>query len=132
MSGSLFVAGKKKVKVGRIMNSVEHGKDGTSWVPEDVLDIMTQCECLFERRDHVERVPPPHPAEAPPQNTAVMCRGVTKQFGAGEAAVMALRGIDLDVYAGQMTLLKGPSGSGKSTLLAVLSGLLRYLIGGTR
>jgi putative ABC transport system ATP-binding protein len=57
-------------------------------------------------------------------NPLVVCRGVTKQFGAGEAAVMALRGIDLDVYDGQMTLLVGESGCGKTTLISVIAGLL--------
>jgi putative ABC transport system ATP-binding protein len=69
--------------------------------------------------------PDSNSAEAPPHDHAVVtCRGVTKQFGAGEAAVMALRGIDLDVYAGQMTLLVGESGCGKTTLISVIAGLL--------
>jgi putative ABC transport system ATP-binding protein len=54
----------------------------------------------------------------------VQCRGVTKQFGEGEATVMALRGVDLDVYGGQMTLLVGESGCGKTTLISVIAGLL--------
>src|SRR5260370_5611830 len=54
----------------------------------------------------------------------VVCRGVTKQFGEGEAAVMAPRGIDLDVYDGQITLLVGESGCGKTTLISVIAGLL--------
>lgn len=58
------------------------------------------------------------------RTTAVSCRGVTKQFGTGEAMVRALRGIDLDVYAGEMTLLVGPSGCGKTTLLSVVCGIL--------
>jgi putative ABC transport system ATP-binding protein len=61
---------------------------------------------------------------APPDNALVVCRGVTKQFGEGEAAVMALRGIDLDVFDGQMTLLVGESGCGKTTLISVIAGLL--------
>src|SRR5438067_11866254 len=55
---------------------------------------------------------------------AVRCRGVTKQFGAGEAAVMALRGVDADVRLGELTLLVGPSGCGKTTLISVIAGLL--------
>src|SRR5947209_5511219 len=55
---------------------------------------------------------------------AVHVRGVTKQFGSGEAAVMALRGVDADVRLGELTLLVGPSGCGKTTLISVIAGLL--------
>jgi putative ABC transport system ATP-binding protein len=51
--------------------------------------------------------------------------GVRKTYGSGEAAVHALRGLDLDVYAGELLVLLGPSGSGKSTLLNILGGLDR-------
>jgi putative ABC transport system ATP-binding protein len=46
--------------------------------------------------------------------------GVTKTYDAGELAVQALRGIDLDIERGQMTAIVGPSGSGKSTLMHIL------------
>jgi putative ABC transport system ATP-binding protein len=55
---------------------------------------------------------------------AATCRGVTKSFGEGNACTWALRGVDLDIYAGQMTLLVGPSGCGKTTLLSVVAGTL--------
>lgn len=55
---------------------------------------------------------------------AVCCRGVTKEFGSGEAQVRALRGIDVDIQYGQMTLLVGPSGCGKTTLISIMAGLL--------
>jgi putative ABC transport system ATP-binding protein len=55
---------------------------------------------------------------------AVQIRGVTKAFGAGENRVVALRGVDWDVYPGQMSLLVGPSGCGKTTLLSVIAGIL--------
>jgi putative ABC transport system ATP-binding protein len=55
---------------------------------------------------------------------AVRVRGLLKHFGSGEQRVQALRGIDWDVYAGQMTLLVGPSGCGKTTLLSVIAGIL--------
>jgi putative ABC transport system ATP-binding protein len=57
-------------------------------------------------------------------DVAVMCHGVTKVFGTGAARVEALRGVDLDVVLGQMTMLVGPSGCGKTTLLSVIAGLL--------
>lgn len=56
---------------------------------------------------------------------AVQCRGVIKEFGSGQARIRVLRGIDLDIYAGETTFLVGPSGCGKTTLISVIAGLLR-------
>ncbi len=50
-------------------------------------------------------------------------RGVTKVYHMGEVEVHALRGIDLDLFESEFTVLLGPSGSGKSTLLNILGGL---------
>lgn len=55
---------------------------------------------------------------------AVHCRQVTKTFGAGNAAVRALRGVDLDVRTGELMMLVGPSGCGKTTLISVIAGVL--------
>ena len=52
-------------------------------------------------------------------------RGVTKIYDMGEVKVQALRGIDLDLFSGELIVLLGPSGSGKSTLLNILGGLDR-------
>src|SRR5688500_17296565 len=58
------------------------------------------------------------------EGTAVVCRGVTKEFGQGDTKVQALRGIDVEVPTGEMTLLVGPSGCGKTTLISIIAGLL--------
>jgi putative ABC transport system ATP-binding protein len=55
---------------------------------------------------------------------AVRCRELTKEFGDGDSKVLALRGVDLEVYTGQMTLLVGQSGCGKTTLISIIAGLL--------
>jgi putative ABC transport system ATP-binding protein len=54
---------------------------------------------------------------------------VQKQYGTGEAAVFALRGVDFTVDEGELIVLLGPSGSGKSTLLNILGGLDRPTLG---
>jgi len=63
------------------------------------------------------------------RDVAVSCRGVTKEFGVGDAMVRALRGVDLDIYAGELSLLVGPSGCGKTTLLSVICGILNPTAG---
>jgi putative ABC transport system ATP-binding protein len=60
---------------------------------------------------------------------AVRTRDLTKVFGFGEAQVQALRGINLEIHLGELTMLVGPSGSGKTTLLSVITGLLNASAG---
>lgn len=50
----------------------------------------------------------------------IRLRGVTKTFGTGDAAIQALRGVDLDVAEGDFLAVMGPSGSGKSTMMNIL------------
>src|SRR5262245_14318074 len=57
-------------------------------------------------------------------HAAVSLRGVTKEFGANGTKTLALRGVDLEIDDGQLTLLVGPSGCGKTTLISIVAGLL--------
>jgi putative ABC transport system ATP-binding protein len=59
----------------------------------------------------------------PPDSAVFEVRGLTKVYRMGEVDVAALRGIDLDVFDGELLILLGPSGSGKSTLLNIMGGL---------
>ena len=52
-------------------------------------------------------------------------RDLVKVYGAGDTAVRALDGVDVDLVRGELTAIMGPSGSGKSTLMHCLAGLDR-------
>jgi len=52
-----------------------------------------------------------------------VARNLTKVYPMGEVEVLALRGVDFDLYPKEFVVLLGPSGSGKSTLLNILGGL---------
>ncbi|GAA2363397.1 ABC transporter ATP-binding protein [Nonomuraea africana] len=62
--------------------------------------------------------------------SVVTLTDVVRVHGEGEAAVHALRGVSLDVRAGELVAVMGPSGSGKSTLLNLAGGLDRPSRGG--
>jgi len=57
------------------------------------------------------------------QNTIVKTRGVKRVYRMGDTEVHALRGVDLDIYAGEYISIMGPSGSGKTTLFNMVGGL---------
>lgn len=57
------------------------------------------------------------------QATVFSAKGLTKVYHVGDVDVHALRGVDLELIAGEVVVLLGPSGSGKSTLLNILGGL---------
>ena len=59
-----------------------------------------------------------------PTATAVFeIKDLTKVYGSDDAAVWALRGVNMTLYEGELAVLLGPSGSGKSTLLNIIGGL---------
>lgn len=55
---------------------------------------------------------------------AVRCRELIKHFGEGEGRIFALRGVDLDVRFGELSMLVGPSGCGKTTLLSIVASVM--------
>ncbi|MFD2296826.1 ABC transporter ATP-binding protein [Massilia sp. GCM10020059] len=58
----------------------------------------------------------------PPTSNAplIRLRRVSKVYGAGQAALMALKNLDIDIVAGEFTAIMGPSGSGKSTAMNII------------
>ena len=55
---------------------------------------------------------------------AVKCHNLKKTYGEGQAAVQALRQVDLEVRTGELLMLVGPSGCGKTTLISIIAGIL--------
>src|SRR5271155_1982832 len=54
----------------------------------------------------------------------IQCQGIKKFYGQGENRIEALKGINLEIFEGHLTLLVGPSGSGKTTLLSIMHTIL--------
>ena len=56
-------------------------------------------------------------------NPVIDVRNAVKQYGAGDASIFALNGVDLTIYPGEYVAIMGPSGSGKSTLMNIMGAL---------
>jgi putative ABC transport system ATP-binding protein len=63
---------------------------------------------------------------------AIEVRQLTKTYAEGNTGTLALRGVDLDVHAGELLMLMGPSGSGKTTLLSIMGCILTASSGSVR
>ena len=70
-----------------------------------------------------EALPPRSPAVSLHPQAVVSTRELVKTYGAGDAAVHALAGVDLEIAPARFTAVMGPSGSGKSTLMHLMAGL---------
>jgi putative ABC transport system ATP-binding protein len=68
-------------------------------------------------------VPAPAIRALPQAEAVFVARGLSKIYRLGDTEVHALRGVDLELYRGELVVILGPSGSGKSTLLNILGGL---------
>ncbi len=55
---------------------------------------------------------------------AIRVRNLVKSFGSGDTKVVALKGIDIDIYLGELLLVVGESGGGKTTFLSTVAGIL--------
>jgi ABC-2 type transport system ATP-binding protein len=77
----------------------------------------TSCSASGDRTHDVTR-----PTGGP---AAIVCRGLTKRFGAQASGVLAVDRLDLEIPAGSVFGLLGPNGAGKTTTLRMLTGLAR-------
>lgn len=74
--------------------------------------------------ESIQLVTPATPqATGAAHQNAFLTRKLTKTYRVGELVIEALRGVDLELFEGELAVLLGPSGSGKSTLLNILGGL---------
>src|SRR5213594_1743095 len=74
-------------------------------------------------------VTPPVPDDGKRRTVVGRLMGVVKAYPMGNRQYLALRGVDLTLYAGEFTAIVGPSGSGKSTILNMITGIDRPTMG---
>jgi putative ABC transport system ATP-binding protein len=86
------------------------------------MESATRSSVMAPRNRDFEGAP--RERSAPCDRPAILCRGLAKSFGSGDTRVHALRGVDLEILPGSITLLVGPSGCGKTTLISIIAGLL--------
>src|SRR5438876_7886963 len=72
---------------------------------------------------------PSIPGDLRGRSPVVRLVGVVKAYPMGNRQYLALRGVDLTLYAGEFTAIVGPSGSGKSTILNMITGIDRPTLG---
>src|SRR5947208_2286792 len=68
---------------------------------------------------------PPLPGDVPGKTPVGRLVAVVKAYPMGHREYLALRGVDLTLYASEFTAIVGPSGSGKSTVLNMITGIDR-------
>jgi putative ABC transport system ATP-binding protein len=59
-----------------------------------------------------------------PGKVLIKLQNIDKTYGEGATSTHALRGVDLEVYEGELLMIVGPSGSGKTTLISIIAGIL--------
>src|SRR5262249_57408763 len=113
------------------VRSTRRLSDGTTPRSRRTLTVVDGRTGIFRRDEDVTTT------LSTAADVAARAVDVWKVFGSGEAQVIALHGVTVELERGQYTAIMGPSGSGKSTLMHCLAGLDsvtrgEVFIGGTR